>query len=102
INVSWHLDGETGQIFGDQANGALLGFPNELIWYLFSEGTFVFLDGGQLDLGLVRDSTLNSTNDYKIFLETFEGVAKVGVESLRVTSNLAIKGSSSATTVVAG
>lgn len=102
INVSWHLDGETGQIFGAQADGALLGFPSNVIWYLFSEGTFLFLDGGTLDLGLVRDSTLNGTNDYKIFLETFEGVAKVGVESLRITSALAIKGSSSATTVVAG
>lgn len=102
INVSWFLDGETGQVFGEQTAGALLKFPSTVIWYLFSEGTFVFLDGGTLDLGLVRDSTLNGTNDYKIFLETFEGVAKVGVESLRVTSNLAIKGSSSATTVVAG
>jgi hypothetical protein len=102
INVSWFLDGETGQVFGEQTAGALLKFPSTVIWYLFSEGTFVFLDGGTLDLGLVRDSTLNGTNDYKIFLETFEGVAKVGVESLRVTSNLAIKGSASATTVVAG
>ena len=102
INVSWHLDGETGQIFGAQADGALLKFPSNVIWYLFSEGTFIFLDGGTLDLGLVRDSTLNGTNDYKIFLETFEGVAKVGVESLRVTSALAIKGSSSGTTAVAG
>lgn len=100
INVSWFLDGETGQIFGAQSAGALLGFPSNVIWYLFSEGTFLFLDGGTLDLGLVRDSTLNGTNDYKIFLENFEGVAKVGVESLRVTSALAIKGSSSGTTAV--
>lgn len=100
INVSWHLDGETGQIFGAQADGALLGFPAKVVWYLFSEGTFLFLDGGTLDLGLVRDSTLNGTNDYKIFLETFEGVAKVGVESLRISSDLAIKGSASSTTVV--
>lgn len=102
INVSWHLDGETGQIFGAQNDGALLGFPSTVIWYLFSEGTFLFLDGGTLDLGLVRDSTLNATNDYKVFVETFEGVAKVGVESLRVTSALKIKGSASSTTVVAG
>jgi hypothetical protein len=100
INVAWFLDGETGQIFGAQSAGALLGFPSTVIWYLFSEGTFLFLDGGTLDLGLVRDSTLNGTNDYKIFLENFEGVAKVGVESLRVTSALAIKGASSATVAV--
>lgn len=101
INVTWTMDGETGQIFGTQAAGALNTFPANVIWYLFSEGTFLFLDGGTLDLGLVRDSTLNSTNDYKIFLETFEGVAKVGIESLRVTSALAIRGASSATVTVA-
>lgn len=97
IEVTWALDGETGQIMGAQAAGALNSFPTNVIWYLFAEGTFLFLDGGTLDLGLVRDSTLNGTNDYKIFLETFEAVTKVGVESLRVTSTLAIKGSSSGT-----
>lgn len=101
INVTWTLDGETGQIMGAQAVGALNTYPANVVWYLFAEGTFLFLDQGTLDLGLVRDSTLNSTNDYKIFLETFEGVAKVGVESLRITSTLAIRGSSSATTVLA-
>lgn len=103
INVSWHIDGESGQIFGTQDNNAaLLAFPTTVIWYLFSEGTFLFLDAGTLDLGLVRDSTLNGTNDYKIFLETFEGVAKVGVESLRITSALTLRGSASATTTVVG
>ncbi len=97
INVTWAMDGESGQIFGAQGAGALAAFPTNVIWYLFAEGTFLFLDGGTLDLGLVRDSTLNSTNDYKIFLETFEGVAKVGVESLRVTSALSILGASAAT-----
>jgi hypothetical protein len=108
INVTWFIDGEAGQIFGAQAlptgspatPAALLEFPDELVWYLFSEGTFLFLDAGTLDLGLVRDSTLNGTNDYKIFLETFEGVAKVGQESLRITSALAITGASSGTVAV--
>lgn len=80
----------------------LNGFPDELVWYLFSEGTFLFLDAGTLDLGLVRDSTLNGTNDYKIFLETFEGVAKVGIESLRITSELRLIGASSGTVDLAG
>ena len=98
INVSWTLDGEAlagqgNQIFGAQNAGALNKFPNKVVWYLFSEGTFLFLDGGTLDLGLVRDSSLNATNDYKMFVETFEGVAKIGIESLRVVSNLEINGS---------
>jgi hypothetical protein len=97
INVTWHIDGEEGQIFGAQTAGNLLAFPEQVIWYLFAEGTFLFLDGGELDLGLVRDSTLNGTNDYKIFLETFEGVAKIGIEALRITSDLALIGASSGT-----
>lgn len=97
INVTWALDGESGQIMGSQASGSLNGFPSNVVWYLFAEGTFLFLDGGTLDLGIVRDSTLNGTNDYKIFLETFEGVAKVGIESLRVTTPVLIAGASAST-----
>ena len=93
INVVWTLDGEAGQVFGTQTAGVLLDFPTTVIWYLFAEGTFVFLDGGKLDLGIVRDSTLNSTNDYQLFVETFEGVAKFGNEALRITSDLVIAGS---------
>lgn len=100
INVTWHIDGETGQIFGAQAAGPLNSFPTTMVWYIFAEGTFLFLDGGTLDLGLVRDSTLNGTNDYKMFIETFEGVAKVGIESLRVASTLRINGSTSGTRAI--
>lgn len=97
INVTWFVDGEEGQILGEQAAGGLNEFPANVIWYLFPEGTFLYLDGATIDLGIVRDSTLNATNDYKMFLETFENVAKVGVESLRVTSELAIAGASAGT-----
>lgn len=97
INVTWFVDGEEGQILGEQAAGGLNEFPASVIWYLFPEGTFLYLDGATIDLGIVRDSTLNATNDYKMFLETFENVAKVGVESLRVTSELAIAGASAGT-----
>lgn len=99
INVTWTLDGESGQIFGAQAAGTLNPYPGVINIYLFAEGTFLFLDGGTLDLGLVRDSTLNGTNDYKIFIETFEAVAMVGVEAIKVSMPLAIKGASSATQV---
>ena len=80
--------------FLGQAGSAakLLEFPDEITWYLFAEGTFLFLDGGTLDLGIIRDSTLVGTNDYKMFIETFENVAKVGIESLAITSKLSING----------
>jgi hypothetical protein len=38
--------------------------------------TFLHLDYGTLDLGLIRDSQLNSSGDYQIFGETFENVVK--------------------------
>ena len=57
-----------------------------MVWYLFAEGTFLFLDGGTHDIGIVRDSTLVGTNDYIQFTENFEAVAMVGVESYKVTS----------------
>lgn len=100
INVSWTIDGEAGQVFGAQANGALLDYPGTVVWYLFAEGTFLFLDGGTLDLGLVRDSSLNAVNDYKMFVETFEAVAMRGIEALRVESTIAANGTASALTAV--
>ena len=97
VALSFHYDGETGQVFGAQGIGGLLDFPNTMIWYLTHPGAFLFLDGGTLDLGVVRDSTLNAANDFETFAETFEAVAYVGVESLRITSNVCADGQSAAT-----
>jgi hypothetical protein len=78
--------------FGSQGVAALLEFPDTFKWYLFAEGTFLFLDGGTLDLGIIRDSSLVGTNDYKMFVETFEGIAKVGIESLVITQTVNVNG----------
>ena len=80
--------------FGAQPGDAakLLEFPDSFAWYLFAEGSFLFLDGGTLDLGIIRDSSLVNTNDYKMFIETFEGIAFVGVESLKITTNISVNG----------
>jgi len=79
-----------------QGATALNEFPDTFKWFLFSEGTFLFLDGGTLDLGIIRDSSLVGTNDYKMFVETFEAVAKVGIESLAITSTISINGAAAA------
>jgi hypothetical protein len=89
VNVSYSLD---QNIFGAQGATALLEFPDSFTWYLFAEGTFLFLDGGTLDLGIIRDSSLVGTNDYKMFIETFEGIAKVGIEGLAITSTIQVNG----------
>ena len=88
VEPSFYIDSASGknQEFGVQNAGALLPFPSTVTWYLYPEGSFLYLDGGILELGIVRDSVLNSTNDFEIFGESFENVAFIGVESLAVTS----------------
>jgi hypothetical protein len=89
INITYHIDAFDGSQSG---SAALNEFADTFVWYMFAEGTFLFLDGGTLDLGVIRDSTLVGTNDYKMFVETFEGVAKLGVEGLVVTSTISVNG----------
>jgi hypothetical protein len=97
VEPSFYLDTPatgTSQGFADEAAGALDDFPDDIQWALYIEGTFLHLDAGVLELGIVRDSTLNSTNDYQVFGETFENVARVGPEqaALWVTSTVCPSG----------
>jgi hypothetical protein len=108
VNVTWHLDGLAGatvngvvipaQTYADLAAGqAIPDWPTSVDSVLFVEGDWLFLDGGTLDLGLVRDSALNRRNRYQTFVETFEGVAFDGKESLRVVMPLEPIGSAAGT-----
>lgn len=98
FNVSWYMDTETGEgmIAAAQADGALEEWFGTAVAYLFAEGTFTFLDQGRIDLGVVRDSVLNETNDFEMFWETFEGLAMTGYESIRITMTLCANGSTAA------
>ena len=116
-NVIWTLDGLKAATYGTGGSAlsnqffGLLGtnapepqWPNQssdgtiqLGWLLYPEGTYQFLDGGRLDLGVVRDSTLDATNDYESFVETFEGVAFRGLESYQIQSTLKPTGGSAGT-----
>ncbi len=102
VEPTFTKDGATGasQVYGAQGAGALLTFPDTIVWYLFPEGSYLFLDGGELELGIVRDSVLNSTNDFQIFGETFENIAFVGVESLAVTSTICPSGATGGPTTI--
>jgi hypothetical protein len=91
LDVCWYYDSATGagQAFNDpQGAGPLNPFPSTVVSYLFAPGTFVRLDGGTLDVGLIRDSALNGTNDLQIFSEQWVQVCKVGLESIRLESTL--------------
>lgn len=84
VNPVWYKDSPTTgptQLFAAEVSGTPLDdFPDTVQWGLFVNGTFLHLDGGSLELGLVRDSTLNHQNDHELFGETFENVARVGPE----------------------
>ena len=77
--------------------GAAPAFPTEIVWHLFIKGSIQFLDGGRLDLGVVRDSTLDATNDYETFVETFENAANRGFPGgvIQVVSSVLPTGASS-------
>jgi hypothetical protein len=111
VNVTFHLDGlpfddptdnpdvvdadDIPQQFYDNAAAfsAIPPFINKIDSVLFAEGDWLFLDGGTLDLGLVRDSTLNRTNRYQTFVESWEGAAFNGIESLRLVMEVQPTGS---------
>lgn len=106
INVTWSLDSHAPATNAGGAYGALVdsgtptangyydtpAFPTSAQWGLFAEGSWLFLDGGQLDLGVIRDSTLVRANDYVQFSETFEGAALMGGQSMWVTSPVSALG----------
>jgi len=75
VNVQWVQD---YQSIGDNDDA---GWPDAADFLLYAPGTFIRLDEGRLDLGTVRESTLNATNDFQIFTETFESVCEIGHDS---------------------
>jgi hypothetical protein len=77
-----------------QTAAAIDPFPDNIQWAIHPEGTFLGLDMGELNLGIVRDSTLNSTNDFQIFSEVFRNVARIGPEQAAywVTSDICAVG----------
>lgn len=113
VTVTWMMDGRAAKTTGGSTlqypvqtytkvtSGAIAPWITKTVWNLFVEGTFQHLDGGRLDIGVVRDSTLDATNDYELFNEVFEGVAFRGVEALTIISPVLPNGASAGTIATA-
>ena len=101
-NITWPLDGVGPNPGGGTETTAASGFafPTNLEFALFAEGTWLYLDGGTLDLGLIRDSSLVASNQYKQFVETFENAVNIGCESYWVSAPFEATGAAAA--LVAG
>jgi hypothetical protein len=66
--------------------GAATAFPGTLDFLIYPAGGYVRGDGGVIDLGVVRDSVLNATNDYTAaWTEQMFLVAQLGPDARQVT-----------------
>jgi hypothetical protein len=68
-------------------------WPTAMDFLLYPAGGYVRGDGGVIDLGIVRDSVLNATNDYTAaWTEQLYLVAQLGPAAREVTVNFAVDG----------
>jgi hypothetical protein len=83
MNVTWHIDYQDGVAIGSpggplsgvmQGAGPVIGWPSKVRLLVYPEGTWLYLDGGTWDFGVIRDSTLVGTNDFLMFSEVAENV----------------------------
>lgn len=66
--------------------GPAVAWPDEVEFLLYPAGGFVAGNGGTLDLGVVRDSSLNAVNDFTAaWTETFALTARRGPLARRAT-----------------
>jgi hypothetical protein len=84
------------------ASTALTDWPTAATIMVYAAGTFLLGNGLTLDLGVVRDSTLNAENDHTAaWSEECHLVAKVGHESRQYTITWAINGAPTLGTALA-
>lgn len=75
------------------ASTSKLAFPTTLDFLLYPAGAYIKGDGGTIDLGVVRDSVLNATNDYTAaWTEQLYLVAQVGPAAREVTVTYDVSG----------
>lgn len=97
LNVEFYYDystsyGAVNAMQNAQGPGNIGNWPISFEGYIYAPGTWVRLDGGTLDVGLVRDSTLNSQNNLQLFSEEWVQACKVGYESVAFTFALCPSG----------
>jgi hypothetical protein len=89
--VGYPVASGTSQKFAAASDGGdLATWPSTAQVAIFPEGEFIHVDSGTLELGIVRDSTLNRTNDFQIFGESFENVARLGPQQGALWLNMGL------------
>ncbi len=79
----------------------ITAFPDALSFLMYPAGTWLKGNGPRIDLGVIRDSTLNSKNDYTAaWTEEATLIAKIGNTSRYVTVDVCPSGAVGAGTEV--
>jgi hypothetical protein len=97
IAVQWVNDWQVrgASQFGNATK--MQAWPTTVDFLIYAAGTFIHGNGMTLDLGVIRDSVLNETNDHTAaWSEEAHLIAKVGHESRRYTVGFNVNGSTSA------
>lgn len=101
VRVQWVRD---WQVAGTNQPGgatATMVYPGSVNFLMYAAGTFVKGNGMTLDLGPVRDSVLNATNDHTaVWTEECNLVARIGHESRCYTVSLCAGGRTGAADIV--
>lgn len=93
VRVQWVNDWQVRGV-GQFGNATEMDdWPTSATFMLYAAGTFIQGNGLQLDLGVVRDSVLNETNDHTAaWSEECHLIARVGHESRQYTINFCVNG----------
>mgnify|MGYP001273035402 CR=1 FL=1 len=96
-NVAFYFDHESADgtaqsMQNEQGPGSIGNFPLTFKVFFYAPGTWVRLDGGTLNIGLTRDSTLNSQNNLQIWSEEFTVLCMTGAESVEIELTLCPSG----------
>lgn len=97
VRVQWVDDWQVrgASQFGNAT--AMTAWPTTVDFMLYAAGTFLHGNGMSLDLGVVRDSVLNETNDHTaLWSEECHLIARVGHESRQYRVGFNVNGSTSA------
>jgi hypothetical protein len=97
VRVQWVTDWQSGTAgFPGGPTPALL-WPSTVQFMIYAPGTFILGQGMTLDLGVIRDSTLNATNDFTAaWMEECWLIAQRGHQSRLVTVNICPNGTTGA------
>jgi hypothetical protein len=93
VDVVWYIDDVPVMAAGTAPLGpraattagsnfdSYMAFPDSAEWLITSPGVFVRMDGGSVDLGVVRTKEDVQKNKFCEFAETFESVAYMGPQN---------------------